>query len=268
MPSDPRRSRESAPLRAVLFDYGHTLIYFDERPHSRLVEAYERINHLLRETVAAEVPQAEDLVRSVSMEVDAEIQRDYQSGRPEEVEIARLYDASLRRIGLELQPEVIEQVMELEQAGWLASVHVGPEVVPTLQRLRDAGLRVGVVSNAAYRPRLMRGQMEALGLLPYLDATTFSSEIGWRKPHLAIYEAALRKLGIPGEAALFVGDRLKEDVRGPQQLGMRGALLREWRQEDDPDGVADYTLGRIGELWPIVEDILAGMASRRPAETG
>ena len=33
----------SAPLEAVLFDYGHTLIYFDERPHATLVDAYEKV---------------------------------------------------------------------------------------------------------------------------------------------------------------------------------------------------------------------------------
>lgn len=249
----------------MLFDYGHTLIYFDERPHSRLIEAYQRINQLLRKTVSGEVPGAEDLIHGVSMEVDAEIQRDYASGRPEEIEIAGVYDACLRRIGLELQPGVIDQVMELEQAGWLGSVHVGPRVVPTLRRIRDAGLLIGVVSNAAYRPKLMREQMEALDLLPHVDATTFSSEVGFRKPHPAIYQDALAKLAVPAEAALFVGDRVKEDVRGPQRLGMKAVLLREWRQEDDPDRVADFTLAEMGELWPIVRDIVAERpAGQRP----
>jgi putative hydrolase of the HAD superfamily len=261
--SDASSPGRSVRLQAVLFDYGHTLIHFDERPHSRLVDAYQRINHLLRASVTGDVPAAEDLIRSVSMEVDAEIQRDYEAGRPEEVEIAGIYDACLRRLGLELKPETIEQVMELEQEGWLTSVHVGPDVLPTLRRLRDAGLRTGLVSNAAYQARLMRTQVEALGLSPYLDATTFSSEVGWRKPHPAIYQDALSKLAVPAEAALFVGDRLKEDVQGPQRAGMRAALLREWRQDDDPEGQADFTLEHLGDLWPIVARLLAEPAAKQ-----
>ena len=49
----------STPLEAVLFDYGHTLIYFDERPHATLVDAYEKINRLLGDTLKREVPAAQ-----------------------------------------------------------------------------------------------------------------------------------------------------------------------------------------------------------------
>ncbi len=153
----------SAPIEAVLLDYGHTLIYFDERPHSALLGAYENVNRLLADTLEREVPVAQVMIEKVSQRVDAEIQRDYAAGREEEVEIAAIYGAALRDIGLELEPALIERVMELEQEGWLKSVHVGPDVVSTLEELRRRGLRLGIVSNAAYLPRLMNAQLAALG---------------------------------------------------------------------------------------------------------
>ncbi|MDQ6711572.1 MAG: HAD family hydrolase [Candidatus Dormibacteraeota bacterium] len=247
----------SRPLETVLFDYGHTLIYFDERPHSMLVEAYEKINHLLARTLARDVPAAQVLIEKVSQAVDEEIQRDYAAGRSEEVEIAAIYGSALRGLGLELAPAVIEQVMELEQQGWLKSVHVGPDVIGTLQALRAQGLRLGIVSNAAYLPRLMKQQLAALGLADYFDAVTFSSEVGVRKPHPAIYADALGKLGADASRTLFVGDRVREDVQGPQAQGMRAVLTREWRQEDDP-GVADFVIQRLGELSAIVSRLGPG----------
>ena len=247
----------SPPIEAVLFDYGHTLIYFDERPHSTLVDAYEKVNRLLAATLRREVPAAHVLIEKVSRTVDDEIQRDYAAGRPEEVEIATVYDTALRAIGLELEPELIERVMELEQEGWLQSVHVGPDVIGTLEALRHHGLRLGIVSNAAYLPRLMNGQLAALGLAPYFDAVTFSSEVGVRKPQREIYADALKKLGADPSRTLFVGDRVREDVQGPQALGMRAVLTREWRQEDDP-GVADFVIQRMGELPAIVGALLPG----------
>jgi putative hydrolase of the HAD superfamily len=245
------------PIEAVLFDYGHTLIYFDERPHSTLVEAYEKVNRLLVATLERAVPAAQVLIEKVSRTVDDEIQRDYAAGRPEEVEIATVYDTALRAIGLELEPELIERVMELEQEGWLQSVHVGPDVFGTLEALRGYGLRLGIVSNAAYLPRLMNGQLAALGLAPYFDAVTFSSEVGVRKPHREIYADALKKLGADPSRTLFVGDRVREDVQGPQALGMRAVLTREWRQEDDP-GVADFVIQRMGDLPAVVGRLLPG----------
>ena len=247
----------SEPIDTVLFDYGHTLIYFDERPHSALVGAYEKVNRLLADTLEREVPAAHVLIEKVSKTVDDEIQRDYAAGRPEEVEIAMIYDVALRGLGLELEPELIERVMELEQDGWLNSVHVGPDVIATLEALRGRGLRLGVVSNAAYLPRLMKEQLTALGLAPYFDAVTFSSEIGVRKPHPAIYADALRKLGAEPSRTLFVGDRVREDVQGPKALGMRAVLTREWRQEDDP-GVADFVIQRLDELPAIVSRLALG----------
>jgi len=249
----------SEPIDTVLFDYGHTLIYFDERPHSSLLGAYEKVNRLLARTLDHEVPAAHLLIEKVSRAVDDEIQRDYAAGRPEEVEIAAIYDTLLRGLGLELEPAVIERVMELEQVGWLNSVHVGPDVVRTLEALRGYGLRLGVVSNAAYLPRLMNEQLSALGLARYFDAVTFSSEVGVRKPHPAIYADALGKLGADPSRTLFVGDRVREDVQGPKALGMRAVLTREWRQEDDP-GVADFVIERLGELPAIVGRLVAGNA--------
>ncbi|TMG40862.1 MAG: HAD family hydrolase [Chloroflexi bacterium] len=255
----------SQPLRAVLFDYGHTLIHFDERPHAALLAAYQRVNDLLRTQLEREVPEAQVLIERVSLIVDQEIQRDYETGREEEVEIATLYDASLRQIGLELKPELIERVMELEQEGWIGSVHVGPDVVPTLEVIRGEGLKLGLVSNAAYLPSLMLGQLRALGLEQYFDGITFSSGIGWRKPHPAIYRDALKKIGVEAAAAVFVGDRLKEDVRGPQRLGMRAGLLREWRQEEDPEGLADFVIDRLGELPEVLARLRTGRSL--PADT-
>ncbi len=121
----------SAPLETVLFDYGHTLIYFDDRPHSRLVEAYEKVNHLLASTLERDIPAAHVLVEKVSRAVDEEIQRDYAAGRPEEVEIAAIYDTALRGLGLELEPALIERVMELEQVGWLDCASASSPMPPT-----------------------------------------------------------------------------------------------------------------------------------------
>src|SRR5438552_18948277 len=108
----------SEPLEAVLFDYGHTLIYFDERPHSALVGAYEKVNRLLADTLEREVPAAHVLIEQVSKAVDDEIQRDYAAGRPEEVEIAALYDRALRAWRLALEPALLARVLELQPHGW------------------------------------------------------------------------------------------------------------------------------------------------------
>ena len=71
-----------------------------------------------------------------------------------------------------------------------------------------------------------------------------------RKPHPRIYQAALTRLGVPAAGAVFVGDRLKEDVRGPKEVGMRAVLTRQFRQEDPRDAAMppDAVIASLGEL--------------------
>jgi putative hydrolase of the HAD superfamily len=64
----------------------------------------------------------------------------------------------------------------------------------------------------------------------------FSSEVGTRKPHPAIFRRALGALGVQPENALFVGDRLYEDIRGAGELGMKTVQAVWFRADEHPEG--------------------------------
>jgi putative hydrolase of the HAD superfamily len=68
----------------------------------------------------------------------------------------------------------------------------------------------------------------------------FSSEIGVRKPRPEIFHAALQRLGVAAEDALFVGDRLGADVRGARAVGMRTVQAMWFRAEEDDDVEPDF----------------------------
>jgi putative hydrolase of the HAD superfamily len=80
-----------------------------------------------------------------------------------------------------------------------------------------------------------------MGIADRLDAAVFSSEVGKRKPHPAIFEAALEQLGVEPERSLFVGDRRFEDVRGAKEAGMTTVLAYWFRADEDERGLEpDY----------------------------
>ncbi|HEX3055851.1 MAG TPA: HAD-IA family hydrolase, partial [Gaiellaceae bacterium] len=64
-------------------------------------------------------------------------------------------------------------------------------------------------------------------------------EVGWRKPHPAIFERALDALGVEPSATLFVGDTLATDVAGAAALGMRTCLALWFRADEDDDGAPE-----------------------------
>jgi putative hydrolase of the HAD superfamily len=75
-------------------------------------------------------------------------------------------------------------------------------------------------------------------------------EIGYLKPHPAIFRRALSDVGVAAEEALMVGNSLAEDIAGAQALGIRAAWKRS---APDAEGIApDFTFDEVAELldWP------------------
>ena len=93
--------------------------------------------------------------------------------------------------------------------------------------------------------------------MQYIDALVVSSEVGWEKPHPAIFQEALRRLGVDAKEAVFVGDMVWPDVQGAQALGMKAVLTHQYRQEDPGDAKPDLVIDRLSEVVDYVDRLNA-----------
>jgi putative hydrolase of the HAD superfamily len=235
----------------VLFDYGHTLVDL-QRPETHLLEAYRQINLRLEKELERDVPQAAELLVSVSERVDKMIGHSYYQGSEQEVDITELYRDALDQIGITCPPDTLNWVMEQEQAAWFNGVLPSPHARSVLETLKGEGVRLAIVSNAAYSPQSMRDQLHFLDLFDLFDATIYSSEVGVRKPNPAIYEEALRQTAAPRARTLFIGDRVREDVRGPRSCGITAVMTHEFRQEQAGPGLDVEVLPDLSGLPGLV----------------
>ena len=134
-----------------------------------------------------------------------------------------------------------------------------PGVVPfadtlsVLQTLKEQGFKIGLISNSM-QPMWMRDiELDAHGILPFLDARVTSGDVGFMKPHPAIYHYLLTELGVTAETAVFVGDRPANDIAGANKVGMISVLMNPPHLNYDLDGVVpDYTITQLSELLPIL----------------
>lgn len=106
--------------------------------------------------------------------------------------------------------------------------HVFEDVVPTLEALSARGLRLGVISNWDER---LRPLLERLRLAKHFEVIVVSREAGCSKPSGAIFKRAARKLELPTEAILHVGDDRSMDVRGARAAGLSALLLKRGARE-------------------------------------
>lgn len=110
--------------------------------------------------------------------------------------------------------------------------HVPPGVPSVLAALRDAGLRLVVVSNAN---GTLRHHLRRLGLDRYFTCILDSHEEGVEKPDRRLFETALLKSGADPAHTIHVGDLYEVDVVGARAAGIRGVLLDEEGLYEDAD---------------------------------
>ena len=216
-------------LEAVLFDWGDTLMQFAYSPE--LVSAGHRAG--LEAIGRGDLPDVETVTARFREEYEPLF---WAPGTIEEIEYPQLVRRLLADFGVEIDDEVLGRYLEAEHRAWDPARILAANTHPLLEALRERGLKLGLVSNAFDPGWLLHRDLEQMGLAQRLDFSVFSSEIGLRKPHPAIFEHALGALGVEPERTLFVGDRLFEDVRGAAELGMTTVQALWFRADEHPDG--------------------------------
>jgi putative hydrolase of the HAD superfamily len=109
-----------------------------------------------------------------------------------------------------------------ERAAW----HVFEDVAPALATLRDAGIRLCVISNWTWSlPELLH----MLELAGRFDGLVTSARVGYEKPHRRIFEHALALMGVTADAAVHVGDSVHADVGGARRVGIAPVLIARGR---------------------------------------
>ncbi len=241
-----------APVDAVLFDYGGTLVTVS-RPHDELLAAYADIARLLAEA-GHTPPPAPALLSQVHDRVDAECGRHRDGATLREFDVSAAARSAYAGLGITLDDSLLDEVLRVEQRAWRSGVVARPGAAATLDTLRRAGLRTGLCSNAPYRLQSMHEQLQHCGLRDRLDGVTFSAGVGWRKPDARIFHAALASLGATAARTVMVGDSEAEDVAGARGLGMRCVLLQEQHAHElPPHTAADAVISDVAGVLLLLD---------------
>ncbi|MEV0291993.1 HAD family phosphatase [Nocardia sp. NPDC050710] len=102
-------------------------------------------------------------------------------------------------------------------AAMLAELRPDTAMFELVGDLREAGIRVGMLSNS-WAGTYPRDLIDAL-----LDPIVISAEVGLRKPDPAIFELAVDRLGMRPDQVLFVDDSM-DNVAGARRAGLRALL--------------------------------------------
>jgi HAD superfamily hydrolase (TIGR01509 family) len=231
-----------APPRAVLFDYGNTLVEYT----ARQVAVVDRALGDLLERRFGRVDRAA-LAELHARQRMAPYRAPFLENEPGEM-VAQLV-AELH--GRAPDAELLGELLAARRRAFDASIVRPGHVLAVLEKL-SGRFRLALVSNYPCASSI-RESLERIELARFFETIVVSAEVGRVKPHPAPFEAALSRLELAAGECLFVGDNWLGDVQGAKRLGMRAVHLVQYdtheRFEPAPgDHPADATLGHLEEL--------------------
>jgi putative hydrolase of the HAD superfamily len=208
------------PVRqaAVFFDVGHTLLY----PHPS-------VSHVCEEILRAaghdrDLEAIESLMPLVDEYYEDRFRADDTFWTSEEATSGvwvGMYSLLCRRLGIEDEAEQLARAV-YDEFGKPERWAVFDDVAPALRRLRDGGVKVGVVSNWDGR---LQHLLEGLALAPLLDTVVSSANVGLHKPDPRIFALACDRLGVEPAESAHVGDHFYSDVLGARAAGLHAVMI-------------------------------------------
>jgi HAD superfamily hydrolase (TIGR01509 family) len=148
-----------------------------------------------------------------------------------------------RRYGLETP---VPDLVASHRREYLDTLEPDPRVLRALRLLRDAGWRIGVVTNGPTPHQAYKA--DRLGLLSLVDGFCASGEVGFAKPDARIFREAVRRCGGNAADTWMVGDSAPSDIGGAHALGIRTVWIHRGRERDPAHGPApDHVVGSVPE---------------------
>lgn len=235
--------RALTPLQAVIFDWGGTLAEY------ALVE----FEQLWLRAAAHLDPDREVETAMHLAAVEAQLW-ERTATHQRSGTLADILAEAASLLGRDVAAAVREEAAGLYLDAWEPHIRHDEDAVPVLTALRERGLRIGLLSNTHWPRDYHERFLERDRLIDLIDARLYTSEMEYMKPHPAAFRAALEALDVSDPArAVFVGDRLFDDISGAQGAGMR-AVLRRNSAVPDHDVEPDAVIDRLPELLPLVEE--------------
>jgi putative hydrolase of the HAD superfamily len=230
-----------AAIDAVLLDAGETLIFMQPSfIGAFVVVARESGFDLTEEDVKPGLQRVSEL-----LEERARTRPDLATHQSSEVAMWREFNRIIFSTA-GLGPGDAETMAVAMQAAFNEGRinRAGADTVETLRRLRAAGLKLAIVSNAVSE---MRNVLEVCGVAGEVEHISISADVGWEKPDPRIFQDALGALGVEADRAIHVGDSPGADLGGARGAGLAGAVLF-LNGKPKPAGIKSPAIHRLSEL--------------------
>lgn len=147
-----------------------------------------------------------------------EAQARQKRGQWAEIDIAPVFSAIYQDLGRKAGSKRIAQTAKMFRLLSLEKLRLFPGALELLQRLKKAGKKIYLLSNA--QSLFTMPELRALGLERYFDGIVISSDEGLKKPDDGLYRLTLARYGLDPARTVMVGNDDQADCWGAARAGL------------------------------------------------
>lgn len=234
----------------ILFDYGKTLV--NEVGFDPIKGNAALLLHAVKNPDGLNADDVQRFADEINREIGrGRLNRDgWQNIEIPNIAFQRLLYESLG-IELDLSPEQAEQVF------WDNAVddfYAADGINELLELLYKSNIRTGVVSNMTNSGRSLERRINACIPNHHFEFIMASSEYVFRKPNAILFNAALKKAGLPPERVWYCGDNFICDVRGAAAVGITPVWYKKYADyEQSPDDTPRIEAESWAQLAKVLE---------------
>ena len=124
-----------------------------------------------------------------------------------------------------------------------------------IDELKNRDLKICIVSNTFVPGETLDRHLASEGLLEKFPDRVYSCDVGIRKPKRKIFEIACEKMQVRPENVLFVGDKVKYDIKGANRVGMTSVLKDPLGKAKNPKPAPDFIIKSLTEIPTILDKL-------------
>ncbi len=233
-------------IKAVIFDYGNTLIEFTE------TQLHNCDNALLNTLTKTFGPVDYSHLKTIR---DADRLAPY-SGNFIENDL-HLISANLVKqlFDVEPTPQDVQHIVDVRYESFIQSITAPHYLHSFLNQLKKK-YTLGLLSNYPCG-KAIRTTLANIDIADYFDSVVVSGDVGHVKPHPLPFRKILDELNVEPHQAIFVGDNWLGDIQGAKRIGMKAAHTLqfdtpEYFEPQQGDHQPDITINHLTELTDLL----------------
>ncbi len=238
-------------IKAVLFDFGETLLSFGKVNTTRLFREGARLSFEFLKAAGQPVGNFEYYCwRNL---VSLRIQRWLSNITKNDFNSLVLLRGIGTKKGIQLDRQQWRHFAWLWYEPLSKVSKAEPKIKETLTALKKLGLKLGIRSNTFVHGSSLEKHLEQLGILDFFTVRVYSYEFNFRKPNARFFKTAAERIGETLENILFVGDRIDTDIKPAVKLGMKAVLKAAYTNTGRKIPKGAWKINQLSELPELIE---------------